>query len=129
MSITKFDKETVRTLRTELDLALKAVSEKHGIAIQVGNATFSENIITFKVDASLLKNGEAVTKEAEAFVLYASMLTLKASDLGREFKVGTKTYKLKGYSPKKSKFPMVCSDQSGKLFGLPEAVVVKALKD
>jgi hypothetical protein len=129
MSLTKFDKETIRKLRVEMDEVLKTLADKYGIQIKAGNATFSENLVTLKVDCSILKDGKAVTKEAEAFLAYAKIIGLDPSDLGREFSLNNKTYKVLGFQPRKEKFPMICEDtKSGKMYRLPEDSVVAALK-
>jgi hypothetical protein len=124
----EFDKDTIKNLRVEIDAALAAIAVKHGIQIRAGNATFSPEFMTMKLEFSTLQNGKPVTKEAEALKLYAPSLGLTPEHLAKNFVISGVTYRLVGFCPRKQKFPMVCERTSdGKRYGLPEDVVLKAL--
>lgn len=65
MTITK---ELLKTLRVDMDAALAAVAEKHGVSLKVGNCTFSADTFTFKVEG-IAEGG--VTKEAAYYEMMA----------------------------------------------------------
>ena len=129
MAIKNFDKEQANSLRTTIQQALDEVSKKYGIAIRVGNCSYSDKNMSYKLEVSTLgEDGKAELKEASAFLQYAELLNMKSEDLGREFSVGAKKFKFRGYAARKIKLPMVCEELStGELKLLPEKTVKKAL--
>ena len=127
--ITRFEKEFFPVFRKELDEALKPLAEKYGIAVKAGSATFSGTNSSIKIELAVLKeDGKPVSKESETFLMWAELLGMKKEDLNRVFKVGTKSYSLEGYMPRKAKFPFLAVNlDSGKQYCLPELAVKKAL--
>ena len=61
MPITSFDKQNLKTIRADLDAALKAVETKHGMKLSIGNIRFQAN--TFRTTLTSLI-GEAATADA-----------------------------------------------------------------
>jgi len=79
------DKAQVRTLRNKLQDQLADFGDDY--QVKVGNASFSDNNVTFKVTVSVVgDDGKVITQEAEDFQHYAAHWGLKAEDLGRKFK-------------------------------------------
>lgn len=123
MAIKKFDREFLKQVRPEIEAALKQLGEKYGLKITAGNASFSDVLTTFKIELAVVgQDGTAASHEAQAFIAHSPLLGLKKEDLGREFKYGSRTFKLVGYAPRKRKAPMIV-EADGKKYGLPiEAV-------
>jgi hypothetical protein len=72
--ITTFDNNNLKGLRVEMDLALRAISNKYGITIKTGNASFSGNECTFKVKLNTTStDGTVITKEAKTWDLYTDL--------------------------------------------------------
>jgi lipopolysaccharide export system protein LptA len=66
--VTEFNKNNIKALRVEMDKAMQSISKKYGIEMQTGNASFSGNEVTFKVNANTVgSDGAAITKEAKPF--------------------------------------------------------------
>lgn len=83
--IKEFDKPTLKSLRPDINAALQSVAEKYGIAIDCGNASFTPNSATFKLNLSVKdSSGNAITPEAERFDAFAEQLGLKKEHRGRE---------------------------------------------
>ena len=122
--ITKFDKPTLRALRTEIDLALAAVGAKHGISVTAGSASFRDNSATFKLECALLNSaGVAESKEMVALKECYPELVDKQVTLSR----GTGlTGFIIGYNPRAQKYPFLLQTSkgvykiSGFQAGLPE---------
>jgi len=115
-TIKSFDRPTIKALRAEIDAALKAVADRHGIAITSGSATFSDANVSLKIQLATLGEGGAVnTREAEDFRRNAASFGLAADDLGRSFFSRGKTYTLVGASVKSYKYPLLCRDDGGKV--------------
>ena len=127
--IKSFDAVVLKALRNELNDALKGVADKYGISIEAGNASFGYGHASFKLELATVKDdGTVMSKEANDFLTYCTMLGLKQTDLGREFEVHGKKYKLKGYRLKSRKFPFIVECiNDGKEYGLPEQIVKSRL--
>ena len=99
MKITQFDRSTVKSLKSEIDLALASLSKKYGISISTGNASFTGNNVTFKVQAATESNGMVMTQEATDFNRYAPVF-LKGFELGETVAIMGKLYTLTGWKPR-----------------------------
>lgn len=126
--LARFDRVACKVLRNEIDQALQQVADKYGINIKAGNATFTDNNITFKLQLSTIgDNGLTMTKEAEDFKRYAFEHGLSADKLFAEFTIGHKTYTLLGYKPRSTRYPFIAKCHStGQTYKLPEHSVKRA---
>lgn len=111
----KFDKATAVKLRDEIENALKAIGEKHGIKINTGSCTFSELEINFKLH---LKNSdpEAIkNKRKEDWEMYCKLYNFEKEDLGKEFTTpdGQK-YRILGLNLKRQKYDLIAVNLSDK---------------
>lgn len=124
-----FDRESVRVLRLDLQNALEQFAKENEYAIYVGNATFTGNNITFKLEVSTLnQDGSVNTKESESFRRFASSYELNPDDLGRTFQFGEKTYTIIGMKPRSRKYPILC-ENNGKTYKFPASTVRMYLRD
>jgi hypothetical protein len=122
--IEKFERRHVTMIREEIDAALADLSEQHGISINAGNATYSDNTITFKLELQI----EGFDPLKDAFEKSSEWFGLKPEDYGREFVKGVRLYKIVGLKPRNRKYPIICQDmKTGKHYKLPEAAVQAAL--
>ena len=60
MKLEKIDRATCRLLREDLNLALKPFAKGQGLDVNVGSATFTPDLVTFKVTLSIV-GAEPVT--------------------------------------------------------------------
>jgi hypothetical protein len=133
--IQTINRDVIRMLRAELELALAAVGEKHGIKINVGNASFTSSNVTFKVEAAIIgEGGVVINKEAAAFKALAVSYGLLPDDLGKTFTTyayggGSKapTYEIIGAAPRSFKFPILGKRADGKIFKFPPNTVIVGL--
>lgn len=51
--MTTINRELLRVLRAEIDEALLALGNKHGLALNVGTASFSDTAATFKLTVAV----------------------------------------------------------------------------
>jgi len=64
----QFTKKNLPGLRNDIDAALANIAKKHGINLHAGNARFTSDTVTFKLEATV--NGEGgVTRNKEAIAL------------------------------------------------------------
>ena len=113
--ITTFDNNNLKGLRVEMDLALRAISNKYGITIKTGNASFSGNECTFKVKLNTTgADGTAITKEAKAWDIYKGMHGLDHLNIGDTITIQGSPYILTGYNSRARKAPINFKTRSGK---------------
>ena len=107
--MTTFDRVTLRVLREEIDAALKAVADKHGISLTLGKITFAGDGSTMsgKIEGAVARDGQVQTKEAVDFLKYAEVYGLKAEDLGRQFVSKGRWFEITGLRPKAPKRPVL----------------------
>lgn len=123
-------KDKVRDLRDKLDVHLKTIEADLGFKVHVGNASFTPNSVTFKVElATVAENGTVLDAHAEAFKRNAFLFGLVPEDLGHEFTSNGRRFKLTGLAIKSRKFPFLATDlATGKGFKFTEESVKRGLK-
>lgn len=98
MKIYSFDKETIRMIRSELQLAVRDIETRYGIQLTAGRAKYSEKSASMTIDmATISNNGEVLDREREFVIANLTWLGLKAEHLEATFRIGNDTFKLKGY--------------------------------
>lgn len=109
-SITSFDRETLRQLQAQMLAALQNVCEPLGVQVKTAGGSFSEFEFTakFKVAVTSTAAKESKASEHEAtWNAYAPLYGLKPEWFGREFVSGQAKYKIVGFMPRRSKFPVL----------------------
>ena len=118
--ITTFDNNNLKGLRVEMDLALRAISNKYGITIKAGNASFSGNECTFKVKLNTQgSDGTVITKEAKSWDLYKGLANgpldgLSHLNIGDTIYIQGSPYILSGYNTRARKAPINFTDSLGR---------------
>lgn len=127
MSLSTFDKHTVKDISTAIERALQPIAKELGISITRGHGTFTTANFTLKIECSV-KNaqGEVMTKDAAAFTHCACMYGLEANDLGRTFTSMYQTYTIIGLRPK-MKAPILATRTDGKIYKFDAAYVKRLL--
>jgi len=123
MSLTRAD---VRMLRERLNKLLAEFGDDCEAQV-VGNASFSLNNATFKVEIAPLVDGKAITQEEEDFKRYATSYGLKPEDFNREFQWAGESCVLIGCKPRSTKFPLLVKKANGKIYKFPASTVRLAL--
>ena len=96
--MTKFDRPTLKALRSDLDELLATFNtDKHDIKIELGNCTYSDGEATFKLKVT--KNG-AKTRVQE---LTEQMARLEELDLSKIANLNGDDYSIAEFRPKASK--------------------------
>ena len=115
MTISNFDKATVKALRIAMNTALASVESEYGIKINAGNASFSGNEVTFKVKANTVGDGgQAQTKEASNWDMFASINGLGHLSVGDEVILQCKSFTIKGWNTRARKSPINIEDAKGR---------------
>ncbi len=115
MKVTNFDKPTIKVIRLAMEKALAEVGEEYGVKISAGNATYTEDEVTFKVKANTIgSNGTVQSKEASNWSLYAPIHGLGSLSVGDEVKLQGKTFTIAGWNTRAKKSPINIDDSEGK---------------
>lgn len=122
------NRELLRTLRADIDAALVAVAAKHGLLLQTGRCTFTDDEAKFTLQVTPLANSArqqegAKLRTAGTLVLLAALhpeLDPKATYLQR-----TKRFKIVGHKPTASKNSIIIADQNGKRFVVSPEVLAR----
>jgi len=125
----EINRTLLRTLRAEINTEIEKVGQKYGISLRVGNASFTPETFTFKLEGGLIVNGIAIDRDRQAFKANALYLGLAPNDLGREFNFQGNVYKIVGLKPSSKKYPVVgLNIATGKKFKFAVADVKALLK-
>lgn len=113
--ITKFTKQNLQALRVDIQAALTAVGEKHGIQLTYGNASFNSTGLTFSgklAGAVIDSDGSVASQEAQDFKTYAALYDMKPEDLGFQFEHDGAMHEIIGLSRKAPKYPILVKNLS-----------------
>ena len=113
-AIKQFDKTNLQALRVEMDSALQAISNKYGITIKAGNASFSGNECTFKVKLNTKgTDGTVITKEAKDFDRHKGLLGMDHLSVGDTIYIQGSPYILTGFNTRARKAPINFTNSVG----------------
>jgi len=113
-AIKQFDKTNLQALRVEMDSALQAISNKYGITIKAGNASFSGNECTFKVKLNTKgTDGTVITKEAKDFDRYKGLHGMDHLSVGDTIYIQGSPYILTGFNTRARKAPINFTNSVG----------------
>jgi hypothetical protein len=93
--LTSIDRKACSVLRDALQAAVSGVAEQYGVSINVGNASYSSNEVTFKTSAAIISaDGIAETEtRSDLKRFYPAMVDHVFTSRGTEYKVVGYRYK------------------------------------
>ena len=110
------DRSKLRVMTKDMKDALAGFEKKYGVVVKIGNVSFCASNFTTKVSvAEIGCNGVAETREVTDFRLAAHLYDLKATDLGRSFKSGSRMFTVAGINLRAHKLPILATS-GGKTF-------------
>ena len=129
MAIKQFDRKNLKALRQDMNDVLKAVELRYGIKINVGNASFSDNEVTFKTKCNTLgEGGKAQTKEANQWKLYAELNGVGQFSVGDRITIQGQVFSIEGWNTRAKKSPVMIKEvATGKSYKCPKNVLVGKL--
>jgi len=128
----EINRETLRTLRREIDEALRPIAKQYNISLACGNGAYGGANGHLKVEVAIKSaDGSVLNKEAQAFKTLAPQYGLQASDLGTNFTSRGKTFKIVGLKPQSYKYPILAEEVTGlhRTFKFPSEHVKAKLAD
>jgi len=127
MAITNFTKQNLSELRTDVNAALADVMKKHGILLEIGNISFSENQFTTKLTAKTgnLTSADGAKKEWDK---HAYLYGMKPEWFGMTVIVGSAKHTITKILPNKHKNVVQITSATGKNYITSAATICAMLK-
>lgn len=113
------DRELARLLHTELNAAMAAVAQKHGLLFEPARLTYSTSEV--RTTVRLYDKLENVSNDVAVSVkdaLTLERLGLRITDIGVQFQYNGKNWKFVGLKMRRKLYPVV-AETGGKKFKLP----------
>jgi len=96
----EFNKASFDLFRKDCTEALRAVGEKHDIAIELGSINYGSDTFNVKMECKKTDAGDVNQKE---FLRHCEIYGFKPEDYHREFALNSKTFKLTGFNHRSPK--------------------------
>jgi hypothetical protein len=115
------DRQIARKVAADTQAALKEVAERYGMEVTVAGGSYDQGMYKPKVEffEKAARDGKAEQG--------LKLLDLEGA-LGKTFKLKTKTFKVTGVNLRAPRFPVLATDQNGKVFKFPEGTVKRLLE-
>ena len=126
--ITKFDKKNLIALRADLDAALAAIGEKHGLKIHTGSCSYDEAAATFKLKCDVADPRIQQAKAREDFNYSCLFYGLKPEHYGVTVSLNGMPKKLVGIVRTRAKYPLKFEGTDGKTMLYTVDIVPKILQ-
>jgi hypothetical protein len=112
----ELDRDVLKMVRDRITQVLGPLGEELGLRLALGTGTFSSNSATFLMSASTLDDdGVPQTNERKTFKESAHLYGLKATDLGRQFRMGLHKFSISGLKPRTAA-PILATRDDGIVF-------------
>ena len=99
------NRDTCKSIRIKLQATLDTLKIPD-LKITIGNASFDNTSVTFKVEVAEIHNGNVMTKEAQSFLANCEFTGFKTEDLNKVVSIGNEHYKIVG-AKWHTKFPIL----------------------
>ena len=110
-TIKEFNKQNLKNLRQDMNAVLAKLEKQYGIQINVGNASYSDNEVTFKTKCNTVsKEGTAITKEAQNWPLYAELNGVSQFSIGDRIALQGKIFSIEGWNTRAKKAPVMIKE-------------------
>lgn len=120
-TIKKFDTHQVKEIRKQVNASLEELGARLGLTIKAGNASYSNNEVTFKLACQI----EGHDPDKEEFERSCWAFELKPEQYGTPFIAGGKSFKLVGIKLNRPKYPIIGLGTDGKRYKFQEHVVAQ----
>jgi hypothetical protein len=109
MTISNFEKSNLKVIREDVDAALKAVGDKYGISLHLGNIRFDQKTFSGKLEATINDSKTGAAKSAMEIALEqgGKLYIGNNFEISKTYDYRGKKIKFVGLMPKKHKYPIV----------------------
>jgi hypothetical protein len=125
------NKATIREIMSKIEAAIAPIAAEYGLTIKRKGCTYTPEMLPIALQLLVRKedsDGCTLTPEASTFQLLCLAYGFKPTDLGREFTVAGKRFRISGLKPKAVRFPILAEAvDTGKPYKFHEDTVKQAL--
>lgn len=126
--IAKFTPSVCKDVSDRVVAALAVLADELGVTLKQSGGSYGANHYTLKLEFALVgENGIAKTRAAEDFERAAILYGLAATDLGRTFRSGGRTFTITGLRPRAGRRQIIAMADGGKEFCFSAEDVKRAL--
>lgn len=111
-NVENIGRNEAKAISADVQQALAAVAEKHGVAFKLGRGTFDGLTFNLKVEFTA-QRADGATRESEDFKRYADMYGFEADDLGKVVTINRKDYRIVGLLTKRTKYNVLVEPVTG----------------
>lgn len=124
-------KELIEEFRADFKVAVEELQKKHNCTVKMGNVRYSNTSFTFKTEARFAnEDGEIEDEYREDWKRFVPIIeNLKVEWLDREFTHRGTNYKIVGYRPKASKYPVVGETSDGGKVCFQAKQIIREMED
>lgn len=115
------NKDNLKTMREEMELALADIAKKYDCEINVGNCKYSNVTATFSVNFNANGTND-MSAEQNLFNTYCTQFGFKPEDYQKRVIMGDKDYRLVGFNLKARKNFCIIEKDGKQYVCSPEAV-------
>jgi hypothetical protein len=103
-------RDSLRSLRADIDAALAEVGRKHNVTLRTGSASFEPHRASFKLDvAAHNESGAAIDPAAVNLEKYGSLYGVSPEMAGKQFLHSGQIFTFLGIDPGRPKRPVIAS--------------------
>lgn len=103
----QIDKVGAELIAKEIEAAVQAIGEKHGVTIRRGGGKFDSMTFNMKLTIKVADPEAALAAARADFTRNCFIFKLEASDFGRDFTLpGNKRYRVNGLALSRRKYPI-----------------------
>lgn len=121
------NKSQIKNIRKDMNAALEKVTEKHGVAFEIGTIRFDRFGFSVSVKAVKLDGDESTDQESIDRAKFerdvARSFDVSPDLFHQTFEYGGDSYKIVGYKPRSRKYPIVAENQNGTRYKFPKTVI------
>lgn len=117
------DRERARVLRERIQETLDGLAAELDVRIIVDHGTYSPNNCVYKLQVAEFQNGQAMTREAEAFKRLANLYGVDLEALGKTFQWRGHEFTVVGLNTRRVKYPILADSAEGRRFKFPMDVL------
>lgn len=111
--ITQFTSSNIDPVQRDIEAALKAVEEKHGVTIGFGRITYDNAKYSSKFTVSV---GDADQAAKTEFDRYCFRFNVKPEAFGTSFRAHGEEFTICGIKPKARKMPILARNAAGTVY-------------
>ena len=128
MTIERFDRKLAAALGKELEQAVQSVAAKYGMEIRSRGGQFGDSSFTAKLECTI-KNASGVGgRRADAFKELCSLFGMEQDDLGKDFAIRGRLYKVVGLMAGAGRAPILgAAMDNGKTYRFEAETILAAL--